>query len=1302
MGSLGERIGVVFGGFALALVPVALGRGDPNASVEQDAPAADEARVSSCVECHDGIEPMHPEALLSCVDCHGGDAGARKKADAHVRSLATEAPDERVAAKDENLAYRRFINPMDLRVVETTCGECHADVVSHLETSLHGTTAGHLSDGYYEMGLVDKKESRYGVFPVPSHAAEGGELKELDQVPAFRNRGPRDELSTHYADLARKECMQCHLWSEGRAVRGRVGFDGDYRGEGCAACHVEYALDGLSESRDRSIPRNEPGHPRTHSMTRAPTTQTCTTCHYGDASIGLHFRGLSQLPPEAPGGPDIPGTTDELLNRTFYLDDPAMVPPDLHHAAGMHCIDCHTANDVMGDGALHGAMEHAVEISCSDCHGTFTEPATLRTARGTRLEHLRRAGDKVVLTSKVDGREHTVTQVVHVLDPERPEYNAAAAEAMTGAHADVECYTCHAGWNVNFLGFHFDRNESLTQRDLLSGRLTPGRVTTQEKVFSTWKSFYAGLNESGRVAPYLTGFSTMGTVRDRDGEVIIDQQLPVTAAGLSGLTMIHHQLHSTRPTARSCVECHRSSATWGLGSVNFRLARQLAFIADRRGIEVVAMNRAQLSASTPLVKFVLPDVVDIELDCDPLQGQAQRLFASEGHRGIHVLDVTKPTEPRRTAFVTAINPRGLALAGDHLYCADGVGGLRIFDVSGDVPELVSNVPMFDAHDVFVQWPYAYVADGPGGLVIVDVRNPERPTVAGGAKLSHAENVDDAAIGVEVLFQYSRPLAKDDVPLDRRTAARVLVALVDENEGLCLIDATEPTATHLMWPRQARGSSSRSRARDNITFRGLALASHVDLAEPQGGTRTREGDFVYLLGEARLRNGESRSSLAVWDVTQPAHAERVGRIPAGYSTEMVALASFYNPPFLQTILFTPGELGVFAGDATVSGEPRQLGAMSALREAYVVAVEEFPLDKMLDEAGRPLKDVSHADSRWLELHEVEKLMLVPGEILGTLGEEPDRAVDAARMRGQTARLMFAHLDADLSGLLEGDELEDLPEDLDRNGDGHLTLSEYVRIANSDETVVLEERLDSSVFLTTRVDEDGDLSRLLDGQNPFEFDTDGDRRLDRKEMLRAFFAALDLDDDGRLSMAELSRHPGELRQLRLGGESAKRLFGRVDDNGDGRVSLRELELRDEDWRALDENLDGYVHLGALPNPWWEERGFVGAQSEWPTRQPYFTSLSPIATAESLLAALDTDGDGNLSQRELKRRPEILIEMDNDGDSKVDADEYTIYLERVARRGVDVTADDFKSRWDTDGNGKVEGDELPPGVDLATRRE
>jgi Ca2+-binding EF-hand superfamily protein len=1253
---------------------------------------------TGCLHCHAGIEDMHPAAELSCVDCHGGNSSARLKLVAHVeKPKLAERGDERVPALDRHLAWRRFVNPMDMRVVKRTCGMCHADMVHDLELSLHGTTAGHLSDGFYEMGLLDKRGSKYSVFPVRAHGDEIGEVEQLVQVPAYRS-GREDELASHYMDLARKECMQCHLYSPGRAVDGRIGFDGDYRGDGCAACHVTYGVDGLSDSADRSVKRNEPGHPLRHSMTRAPTTQTCTTCHYGDASIGMHFRGLSQLPPGAAGGPEIPGTTNSPLHRQFLLNDPAVVPPDVHHENGMHCIDCHTQADVMGDGKLHGQMEYQVEVSCEDCHGSFEARAKLHTERGTPLEHMFEEAGEVFLRSKVDGKVHRVKQVVNVLDPEHNDFNDEGARAMNSDHGKLECYTCHAGWNVNFLGFHFYRNEQLSQLDLLSGVRTPGRVTTQEKVFSSWKSFYAGWNEAGRVAPYLTGFSTMGTVDDSDGKRILDQVMPVTAAGLSGMTMVHHQLHSTRPTARSCVECHRSSSTWGMGSINFRLARQLAFVADRRGIEIVALNRGQLSASTPLAKIVLPDVIDIEVDCDSLQGHAQYIYATEGGRGIHVVDVRDPVRPDRVAFIESISPRGMALHGDHLLVADGIGGLKIYDVSE--PEKIRRVgllPMFDAHEVFVLWPYAYVADGPGGLAIVDIRAPIAPRLVSSMKTTPRQGGISAAIDVDVLFQYSRPMADmNGLPIDERHPARLLIAVADEDAGLILIDGTEATHPRVVYP--VPNPDGRSNARNNITTRGLAIASHVDVAGPQGGERTLERDYAYVLEESQVGN-QQRSFLRTIDITNPARPEARGRVQAGFSTEMIVSAAVYNQPFLQRILFTPGDQGVFCSDASVSLEPSQLGTLAGIRDAYVVALEEFPLDQMVAADGRPLKDISHPKSRWFGRGEIGRLLDVPGEVIGTITEDSELPLPP----GGGARQFFKQLDRDRSGLLTGKEYSMAGGRAgDQNEDGRITLFELAQMGGAfggRDTRAPE--ADEPVFLTTRVDPDGDLARLLDGVNAYDYDADNDRALNRKEMTRAFFDALDLDGDNKLTIAELSRSPGSLRQLRYGDLAALDMFEDRDRSRGGTVSVREYKLRDIDWNALDENGNGIIQLQVNPTPYERRQGIVGARSEWPTRKVAQSALPPLITADRLLAVLDSDKDGRLSNRELRKRPELFRELDRDGNGYADPDEIARRVNLVTQVGVDVTAESFEDRWDLDGDGRVRAEELPDGAAAALLR-
>ena len=60
-----------------------------------------------------------------------------------------------------------------------------------------------------------------------------------------------------------------------------------------------------------------------------------------------------------------------------------MTPPDVHHQRGMHCIDCHTLADTMGDGNLYPNMDYAVEIECTSCHGTHRRgQRTSQTSRG--------------------------------------------------------------------------------------------------------------------------------------------------------------------------------------------------------------------------------------------------------------------------------------------------------------------------------------------------------------------------------------------------------------------------------------------------------------------------------------------------------------------------------------------------------------------------------------------------------------------------------------------------------------------------------------------------------------------------------------------------------------------------------------------------------------------------------------------------------------------------------------------------------------------------------------------------------
>ncbi len=75
---------------------------------------------------------------------------------------------------------------------------------------------------------------------------------------------------------------------------------GDYRSSGCTACHVVYANDrsptnsgwwskyghqGLSFSKDPTIPKNERGHPVMHQFTRSVPSSQCMNCHMHQGNL---------------------------------------------------------------------------------------------------------------------------------------------------------------------------------------------------------------------------------------------------------------------------------------------------------------------------------------------------------------------------------------------------------------------------------------------------------------------------------------------------------------------------------------------------------------------------------------------------------------------------------------------------------------------------------------------------------------------------------------------------------------------------------------------------------------------------------------------------------------------------------------------------------------------------------------------------------------------------------------------------------------------------------------------------------
>jgi hypothetical protein len=152
----------------------------------------------------------------------------------------------------------------------------------------------------------------------------------------------------------------------------------------------------------------------------------------------------------------------------------------------------------------------------------------------------------------------------------------------------------------------------------------------------------------------------------------------------------------------------------------------------------------------------------------------------------------------------------------------------------------------------------------------------------------------------------------------------------------------------------------------------------------------------------------------------------------------------------------------------------------------------------------------------------------------------------------------------------------------------------------------------------------------------------------------------------------------------------------------VSAREFVLADAEWRSLDTDGDGSVRLVAPRLEAQRTRGLVLAGSEWPSRRSDLVLLSPLADVESLLAAFDGDENEILDQRELAARPDLLESLDANRDLRIVRDELARGLARLADDGVRSLPDDFEGRWDLDGDGQVEAEELPAGARLRLRLE
>ncbi|MBX2812176.1 MAG: hypothetical protein KTR25_10210 [Myxococcales bacterium] len=431
--------------------------------------------VESCTNnCHNGIEDPHPWFTgpdLTCTGCHGGDPDATDRVAAHVSipqqwqvgSTQVGRPNLRyywnyyTLAGAENfqggLEWLRFRNPGDLRVANATCGKgagCHSDRVANVRRSVMSTESGLTGVSLARNGIardilrgganndlpIYKYDTTSGISyngqPVQALAYDPNMAGSVQQLTSF-NIQNRQNANYNQLEILKgvydKQCGDCHLNNAGANQRYA-----DFRSSGCSACHVNYALDGLSKSSDQVISKTEPtypnayaqianfdvndlqnlngqwlgperAHPTTHRMTRQMPAQRCGVCHVGSNRTDWQFRGY-QIDPNRTVATAVAGGflnanqfqfTDEIDNNqnpfALYhgqtqdqvlkvvdwnndgLDD---IPADIHYQAGMECMDCHTT------GEMHNELKVVQVAQVSD----WNDPSQVKDMSGALWSHM--------------------------------------------------------------------------------------------------------------------------------------------------------------------------------------------------------------------------------------------------------------------------------------------------------------------------------------------------------------------------------------------------------------------------------------------------------------------------------------------------------------------------------------------------------------------------------------------------------------------------------------------------------------------------------------------------------------------------------------------------------------------------------------------------------------------------------------------------------------------------------------------------------------------------------------------------
>lgn len=488
-------------------------------------------RREGCIVCHQmtGFSKSHDPEAIGCFSCHLGNAFTLNKSFAHEDMV---------------------LIPGNMSDVKYTCGRsaCHSDIVQRVKKNIMTSMSGVISVNRF---VFDEATSP----SVLSH------IKKLTLSNA----------DSHLRNL----CASCHLGNE-KIELGPINELS--RGGGCNACHLNYTDQAYEQLNDylnfkikfeTSIDRIQKiTLPQVHpNLNLQISNNHCFGCHSRSGRIATNYEGWFET---------IKSSNEVTSNENYRILMDGRIfqkaKTDIHFEKGLECIDCHLAQEIMGDGNFYLHKEEQIKIECIDCHSVNTNNKVnyvqldYESKKIVDLRNSKKENSDFIITEKsklplINSYISTSNQKYLVTKTQRDSLSLkppALVCTESKAHQRLSCNSCHTEWVSYCIGCHTEYNPNEEGFDLLA----------EKEIKGSWieysSDFYVEYPALGVRKEKSTGKETIETFIP--GMIISiermknDQQKKIFKRLFAPIAA-----HTINKNGRSCKSCHFNSLTLGYG-----------------------------------------------------------------------------------------------------------------------------------------------------------------------------------------------------------------------------------------------------------------------------------------------------------------------------------------------------------------------------------------------------------------------------------------------------------------------------------------------------------------------------------------------------------------------------------------------------------------------------------------------------------------------------------------------------------------------------------------------------------------